>query len=163
MRQRLHDERRDVVVIDQRLLADPAYRQRKWNEAGASGPVPGGGVEFVQKLVPACSRGLFLALSLGQEWFTAFNGRLCPTGIAFRIDTDECPTHLLAQRWNEMHKPLSAGPLSRNYLLPGSVLLQRYRANEEEAKTALLEKELREMAARLGATQDMIKAGVFLH
>ncbi len=163
VRQRLHDERRDVLVIDQRLLSDPAYRQRVWSEAGGRGAVPGAGIEFAQQLASSTSRTLFLALSLSPEWFNAFNGRLCPTGIAFRVDASECPTRLLTQRWIDMRKPLSAGPLSRNYLLPGCVLLQRYRTAEDEAKASLLEKELREMATRLGATQDLIKAGVFLH
>lgn len=165
VRQRLHDERRDVLIIDQRLLNDAAYRQRIWQEAQAAGPVPGPGPEYAVKLASSTARGIFLALSLDRSWFDAFNERLCPVGIAFRVGgTGPCPTATLAEHWAAMRKPLSAGPLSRNYLLPGAVLLQRYRSEpQSEGRAAMLEHELREMAARSGATQELIKAGVFLH
>ena len=63
-----------------------------------------------------------------------------------------------------MKKTMAAGPLSRNYLLPGSILLQKYRSEPtDEKRASQLEFELRAMAGKLGATQDLIKAGVLAH
>lgn len=165
VRQRLHDQRRDVLVIDQRLLADPTYRQRVWNEAKASGPVPAPGPAFAHTLLGATNRPVFLALSLDREWFDAFQGQLCATGIAFAISgRNGCGTQTLEQRWGLMKKTMAAGPLSRNYLLPGSILLQKYRSEPtDEKRASQLEFELRAMAGKLGATQDLIKAGVLTH
>lgn len=165
VQQRLHDERRDILIVDQRLLADAAYRQRIWNEAKASGPVPAPGPAFARVLISATKRPVFLALSLDREWFDAFQGQLCATGIAFAISgRDGCSTRTLEQRWGLMKKTMAAGPLSRNYLLPGSILLQKYRSVPTDEKHASrLEFELRTMAGTLGATQDLIKAGVLAH
>lgn len=165
VQQRLHDERRDILIVDQRLLADAAYRQRIWNEAKASGPVPAPGPAFARALISATKRPVFLALSLDREWFDAFQGQLCATGIAFAISgRDGCSTRTLEQRWGLMKKTMAAGPLSRNYLLPGSILLQKYRSEPTDEKHASqLEFELRTLAGTLGATQDLIKAGVLAH
>ncbi len=165
VRQRLHDQRRDVLVVDQRLLADPGYRQRIWTEAKASGPVPAPGPAYAKALLTATSRPVFLALSLDREWFDGFQGQLCATGIAFAISGRiGCTTELLEQRWSVMKRTTAAGPLSRNYLLPGSILLQHFREGEpDEKRASRLEAELRSMAAQLGATQDLIKAGVLAH
>jgi hypothetical protein len=63
-----------------------------------------------------------------------------------------------------MRKDPGAGPLSRNYLLPGSILLQRARAQADgETAASQLEFELRTLAKAMGATQDLIKAGVLTH
>ncbi len=165
VRQRLHDQRRDVLIVDQRLLADAAYRQRIWSEAKASGPVPAPGPAYARALLTATDRPVFLALSLDREWFDVFQGQLCATGIAFAInERNSCTTQTLEQRWGLMKKTTSAGPLSRNYLLPGSILLQHYRnAKPDEKRASQLEFELRSMAGKLGATQDLIKAGVLTH
>lgn len=165
VRQRLHDQRRDVLIVDQRLLGDVAYRQRIWNEAKANGPVPAAGPAFARTLLGATGRPVFLALSLDREWFDAFPGQLCATGIAFAInERGGCTTQTLEQRWGLMKKTASAGPLSRNYLLPGSILLQHYRtAAPDEKRASQLEFELRALGGKLGATQDLIKAGVLAH
>lgn len=165
VQQRLHDQRRDVLVVDQRLLADAAYRQRIWREAKANGPVPAAGPAFAKALLTASQRPLFLALSLDRAWIDAFPGQLCAQGIAFRVGgSSGCDLRLAEQRWDQLHKTMDAGPLSRNYLLPGSLLLQRLRAQgTDERRIATVEAELRSMAARLGATQDLLKAGVLLH
>lgn len=165
VRQRSHDQRRDVLIVDQRLLADAAYRQRIWSEAKARGPVPSPGPAYARALLGATDRPVFLALSLDREWFDAFSGQLCATGIAFAINgRNGCSTHALEHRWAQMTKTMTAGPLSRNYLLPGSILLQKYRTEPTDEKHASqLEFELREMAGKLGATQDLIKAGVLAH
>ncbi len=62
-----------------------------------------------------------------------------------------------------MKKPLDAGPLSRNYLLPGAILLYQYRISGNEAGASLLEHELRQMAVATGATQDLYKLGILQH
>ena len=143
---------------------DPAYRQRIWREARASGPVPGGGADFAVKMAAATQRTLFLALSLDRGWFDAFSGRLCPMGIAFRVgDAEACTTTEQYSCWSSLRKPMAAGPLSHNYLLPGSVLLRRYRAEGNEERASLLEHELRGMANALGSTTELINAGVLLH
>ena len=165
VQQRRHDVRRDVLVIDQRLLADPGYRTRVWREAGASGPVPGGGPAFARALRTAGTRPVFLALSLDPDWFDAFPGELCATGIAFALRPDEqCRVADLAVRWEAMHKTTNAGPLSRNYLLPGAVLLRHYRNDPAlEGKAARLELELRTLGNALGATRQLIETGVLPH
>jgi hypothetical protein len=62
-----------------------------------------------------------------------------------------------------MRKPANAGPLSRNYLLPGTVLLQHYRDQDDEANSARQEQELRQFSKRIGAEQDLYKAGILKH
>lgn len=62
-----------------------------------------------------------------------------------------------------MKKPMDAGPLSRNYLLPGAILLNQYRRSGDETRASLLEHELRSMAAATGATQDLYKLGILQH
>jgi hypothetical protein len=165
VQQRTKDLRRDVLVVDQRLLGDAAYRQRIWTAAKATGPVPSGGPAFAQALHKATARPVFLALSLDRIWFSSFQNELCPTGIAFALrDEQHCDNGVLLQRWKSMRKDPGAGPLSRNYLLPGSVLLQRARAQADGEKSASqLEFELRTLAKAMGATQDLIKAGVLIH
>ena len=165
IQQRTKDLRRDVLVVDQRLLGDAAYRQRIWSAAKATGPVPSGGPAFAQALMKATARPVFLALSLDRVWFNFFQNNLCPTGIAFALRNEQhCDNTVLLQRWKSMRKDPGAGPLSRNYLLPGSILLQRARAQADGEKAASqLEFELRTLAKAMGATQDLIKAGVLTH
>jgi hypothetical protein len=162
VRQRRHDERRDVLLIDQRLLADPGYRQRIWTEAKASGPVPGAGTVYGTTLAASTSRPVFLAMGLDRAWLDAFKGRLATSGVAFRVGGN-IPVAELDQRWRLMKKPMNAGPLSRNYLLPGAVLLKAHRAAGDETRAARVEHELRNIARGLGAEQDLLKAGVLQH
>lgn len=162
LRQRRQDDRRDVLIVDQRLLADAGYRQRVWSEAKAQGPVPGAGPSFAKALVQAGERPVHLAMTLDRDWLDAFAGRLNTAGTAFRVDAS-LPLAELDLRWRAMHKPMGALPMSRNYLLPGAVLLQRFRAQGDEARAAQLELELRNMARRLGAESELIRAGVFQH
>jgi hypothetical protein len=165
VQQRRHDIRRDVLVVDQRLLADGDYRERIWREAGASGPVPGSGPAFAQALRRAGPRPVFLALSLDRSWFDAFPGELCTTGIAFAVQPPgSCTMATLAERWAAMGRTSAAGPLSRNYLLPGAVLLQHYRNTPAgESQAAQLEHELRLLGTALGATRELIGTGILTH
>ncbi|HEY0978963.1 MAG TPA: hypothetical protein VGE21_15945 [Flavobacteriales bacterium] len=160
--QRRKDERRDVLLVDQRLLADAQYRQRIWSEARAKGPVPGAGTVFARTLTTATDRPVFLAMGMDRSWLDAFEGRLSTSGTAFRIGAGLSMAQL-DERWKLMKKPTGAGPLSRNYLLPGAVLLKAARAKGDEARSAQLELELRRMARALGAEQDLLKAGVLQH
>lgn len=164
VRQRVHDDRRDILLIDQRLLGDAGYRQHCWKMAKASGPVPAAGAAFAQALGAATTRPVFFALGLDPAWLEAFPGRLHATGAALRL-CNGVPEGItvLEQNWALMKKPMDAGPLSRNYVLPGAVLLEHYRAVGDEAKAARLEDELRRIAAATGATQDLLKAGVLKH
>ncbi|MCB0770227.1 MAG: hypothetical protein KDC00_07460, partial [Flavobacteriales bacterium] len=156
-------QRNDVLVVDERLLADPAYRTRIWGRAKASGPVaPEQG--FVAALGKASPRPVHLSLALGRAVLAPMSTELYVTGMALRysaVPVENIP--LLEARWGRFRKALDAGPLSRNYLVPGSVLLAHYRAIGDEARASALESELRRMAERLGATQSMIKSGVFAH
>ncbi|MBS1582623.1 MAG: hypothetical protein JST66_10530 [Bacteroidetes bacterium] len=164
VRQRVHDDRRDVLLVDQRLLADAGYRQRIWKAAKAEGPVPPAGAAFAKALVDATERPVFLALGLDRAWLDAFPGRLHATGAALRIcngTADGIST--LEANWAAMKKPMDAGPLSRNYVLPGAVLLEHYRTAGDERRTAQVENELRRIAAATGATQDLLRAGVLQH
>lgn len=163
VQQRLHDVRRDVLLVDQRLLQDATYRNRIWQEAKATGPVPGPGPTYADLLGRSSSRPVFLALSLDRTWLDAFAGRLCATGIAFKVDGGACDMAHLEQRWSGMRKNTQAGPLGRNYLLPGALLLQHYRTRNDETKASRLEAELRTMGRATGATTDLIKSGVLAH
>ncbi len=156
--------RPDVLVVDQRLLADVAYRQRVWQEAGASGQAPGAGPQYALDLSDRTTRPVFLALSIDPAWTKALRGKLYATGLSFRLSgrpVDNVPQ--LEQRWPLLRKPTGAGPLSRNYLLPGSILLQHYRSIGDEAGTARTEYELRRFSDAIGATGDLYKAGILTH
>jgi hypothetical protein len=165
IQQRMRDLRRDVLLVDQRLLHDATYRDRIWREAKAKGPVPAPGPTFATALHKATLRPVFLALSLDRAWFDAFPGGLCTSGIAFKLTdaTGECEMRTLEERWFRMKKTTAAGPLSRNYLLPGSLLLKYFRTTGNEMRASQLELELRTMGATIGATNDLIKAGVLAH
>lgn len=164
VQQRRHALRRDVLVVDQRLLADANYRQRIWIAAKATGPVPGSGPAFAAALHKATTRPVYLALSLDRNWFDAFPGQLCTTGIAFGLcNTGAADIASLQATWNAMERTTAAGPLSRNYLLPGTVLLEHYRTAGDEAQAALMEDQLRKLARAIGAEQDLLKAGILKH
>ncbi|MFZ1666044.1 MAG: hypothetical protein WBO28_08475 [Flavobacteriales bacterium] len=150
-----------LLIVDQRLLADLSYRQRTWKQAGATGPVSAAGPDFAKGLLRSSTRPVYFALSLDRTWLDAFPGQLHAVGAAFRVGPAKLDDDaLLAQHWAAMKKPMDAGPLSRNYLLPGAVLLGQYRAAGEKAKATALEAELERMAKATGALKDLQKAGV---
>lgn len=150
-----------VLIVDRRLLADAGYRQRTWQQAGATGPVPAAGPDFATGLLRSGARPVYFALSLDRSWLDAFHGQLHAVGAVFRVGPAKPEDDaLLAQHWATMKKPMDAGPLSRNYLLPGAVLLAHYRATGDTAKAKALEAELEMMARATGALTDLQKAGV---
>jgi hypothetical protein len=156
-------KRKDLLVVDQRLLVDPAYRMRIWGHAKATGPSPGE-AGFISSLAAATERPVFVSLALGRAVLEPLKNKLYVTGLAMRLSAtpiDNIP--ILESRWDRLRKPMDAGPLSRNYLVPGAVLLEHYRTIGDEARAARLEFELREMAKRLGATSALIKSGVLAH
>ena len=103
-------------------------------------------------------------MALGAQRLAPFEDRLYITGIAARISDDEFDNIVqLEKRWKELGKTTEAGPLSRNYLVPGSVLLNHYRVAGDEGNAARMEYELRELSVRLGATDLMITNGIFEH
>lgn len=153
-----------VLIVDRRLLADAGYRQRTWQQAGANGPVPAYSPDFVKGLLRSTTRPVYFALSLDRGWLDAFQGQLHAVGAVFRVGPAKAGDDvLLAEHWAVMKKPLDAGPLSRNYLLPGAILLHRYRISGDEDKVSKLEHELRQMAAATGATQDLYRSGILHH
>jgi hypothetical protein len=162
VQQRRHALRRDVLVVDQRLLADMGYRQRIWREAAAKGPVSGPGPVFAQSLAASTDRPVFLALSLAPEWFKVLGDDQRLSGIAFKLSKGP-PSTSLGLVWDKLKKPVNAGVLSQNYLLPGSVLLRSYRAAENESKAASLELELRRIGKATGTETQLYKAGVLSH
>ncbi|MEO8589240.1 MAG: hypothetical protein ABI432_07730 [Flavobacteriales bacterium] len=158
-------KRKDVLVVDERLLIDPAYRARIWDRTKARGPIPTTAEGFAEHLELSTDRPVFLSLALGQDAAGgALRDKLYVTGLAMRLSSepvDNIPQ--LALRWKRMNKAMDTGPLAQNYLLPGAVLLIHYRAVGQESEAARLEHELRDLAERAGATQRMIKSGVFQH
>lgn len=164
VRQVQRKEKPTVLIVDQRLLTDRPYRERIWQQAGAKGPVPSAGPVFAQSLLTATTRPLYFALSLNRAWLNTFQGQLHAVGAAFRVGpANGADATALARNWAAMKKPLDAGPLSRNYLLPGAMLLAQYKAEEDYAKASTLEAELRRIAAATGATGELNKAGVLAH
>lgn len=154
---------KDVLVVDERLLGDVAYRMRIWERTKARGEVSGR-TGFISNLAAATTRPVYLSLALGNTVMAPLKDRLYVTGLAMRLSSsavDNMP--LLEARWDRLKKPLDAGPLSRNYLVPGAVLLTHYRNIGDEARAARLEHELRGMAQKLGATSTLVKSGILQH
>lgn len=150
-----------VLVVDRRLLADAGYRSRIWAGAGGSGAVPADGPAFAQALLKACKRPVYFTLSLDRTWLGAFPGQLHAVGAAFRVGAPAPEDGaLLAGHWSAMRKPLDAGPLSRNYLLPGAVLLGRLERAGDRSGAARLRAELKRMAGATGAMDDLRKLGI---
>ncbi len=157
-------KRNDVLVIDQRLLGDPAYRSRMWERTKAKGTLPIDGPTFIERLPSSIERPVFLSLAVGAQVAGKYKGNLSVTGLALRIGAPaQDDITKLEDRWKKMNKALDAGPLARNYLVPGAVLLKHYRAIEDESKASAMEAELRAMAARTGATRLLFENGVLLH
>lgn len=156
--------RNDVLVIDQRLLDDPAYRMRMWDRTKAKGALPEDAAGFIGRLPAAIDRPVFLSLAVGTRMADRHKEHLSVTGMAMRFGTAaRNDIDRLEANWERMHKAMDAGPLARNYLLPGSILLKHHRAMGDERKAAELEAELRRIAARTGATRSMIENGMFQH
>lgn len=150
-----------VLVVDRRLLADADYRARIWTGAGAVGSVPAAGPAFAEALLGATKRPVYFALSLDRSWLEAFAGRLHAVGAALRVGgpSPQDATQL-ARNWKAMQRPAEAGPLSRNYLLPGTVLLgQLQRAGDVEG-AAGVKSELQRLAAATGATNELRDRGI---
>ena len=159
-----NDDRNDVLTIDQRLLGDAAYRARMWQRAAAEGVVPKSASEFIDGLYTATKRPVFLSLAVGQPLAAKYSAQLYVTGLAMRMSaTPAGDPNLLESRWRAMHKPTDAGPLSGNYLVPGTALLNHYRAIGDEERANPLELELRNIAGRTGNTARMYTNGVFEH
>ncbi len=159
-----NDDRNDVLTIDQRLLDDAAYRARMWERASADGVVPKNAGEFIDRLYMASKRPVFLSLAVGQPLANKYSAQLYVTGLAMRMSaTPAGDPNLLESRWRAMHKPTDAGPLSGNYLVPGTALLNHYRAIGDEERANPLELELRNIAGRTGNTARMYTNGVFQH
>lgn len=153
----------DVLVVDERLLVDPGYRTRIWARAKAAGVVPEE-ADFIKVLAASSQRPVYLSLSLGAKSMEPLKVQLYVTGLAMRVSATPIQNiPLLEARWDRLKKPMDAGPLSRNYLLPGAVLLNHYRAIEDEARASRLELQLRGMAKALGATNALIQTGVLAH
>ncbi len=163
-RQYAEGRRRDVLVIDERLLVDPAYRQRVWERAKARGKVPGSEAGFLLELAVATDRQLFLSPALGRDRIGLPQEELYVVGLALQYSAkhmDNIPK--LERRWKEMSRSADAGPLSKNYLLPGVVLLKHYREQQNEEKAAAIQHELRQLAGQLNATRDLYRTGVLEH
>ena len=155
--------RPDVLVVDVRALEDATYRQRVWNAASGTGTSPAAGPGWAEALANKGHRPVYLGLSLDRSWIDPLREELVLTGLAFRIGDAPVPPEELGRLWNAMHRTPEAGPLSWNYLLPGSVLLRHYRAEEDEGRAAFTEQELRRIAGRVGATNTLYQLGVLEH
>ena len=157
-------ERTDVLVVDRRMLEDGTYRRQVWSAAGGQGTMPQSGQALMEALATASKRPLHLSLALARQVPGAWSGQLYVVGTVFRysaLPLDNIP--LLEVRWTGFRKPMNAGPLSHNYLVPAAVLLKHYRAQEDEAGIARMERTLRSMADKLGATSELHRNGVLQH
>ena len=59
--------RKDILIVDERLLMDAVYRQQVWTNAGALGNAAVTGSEFISALASATKRPVFLSLALGPD------------------------------------------------------------------------------------------------
>jgi hypothetical protein len=165
VRQHAEGKRKDLLVIDVRLLEDAAYRKASWAKSGAKGAVPASASEFIQRSVASgTSRPVYLSLALGADRLAPFKQQTYATGLALKYSkTPVQNLALLEERWIRFSKPLNAGPLSRNYLLPASILLQHYRSTGNEARASELEYELRRFASAIGSTSVLYTLGILQH
>jgi hypothetical protein len=155
--------RKDVLVVDQRLLGDRTYRERIWGHTRARGNAPGP-EGFIEALAGATQRPVYVSLALGPQQARALRGRLFVTGLAARYSTTDWDNiRALTKNWQAMAKATDAGPLAKNYLLPAAILLNHYRDIGDETNASRLEHEIRGLAAKLGATNDLIRTGVLQH
>jgi hypothetical protein len=157
-------ERTDVLVVDRRMLEDGTYRRQVWSAAGGQGAMPQSGQALMEALATASRRPLHLSLALARQVPGAWSGQLYVVGTVFRysaVPLDNIP--LLEVRWTGFRKPMNAGPLSHNYLVLAAVLLKHYRAQDDEAGIARMERTLRTMADKLGATSELYRNGVLQH
>jgi hypothetical protein len=165
VRQHAEGKRKDLLVIDVRLLEDAAYRKASWAKSGAKGAVPASASEFIQRSVASgTSRSVYLSLALGADRLAPFKQQTYATGLALKYSkTPVQNLALLEERWSRFNKPLNAGPLSRNYLLPASILLQHYRSIGNEARASEMEYELRRFASAIGSTSVLYTLGILQH
>lgn len=164
VRQYAEGKRNDVLVIDHRLLDDPAYRATAWKQADASGAVPASATAFLDALDTRTKRPVFFSLALGRSVAARYAGRLHVSGLAMRVsDSACCPIAALDEAWKKMRKTAEAGPLSRNYLVPAVVLLKHYRESGDERRASELEHQVRQMAQRMGATRELQATGILPH
>ena len=158
------NKRRDVLVVDERLLDDRVYRTRIWTEAGAQGVAPTTSGTFIAALSTASARPLFLSMALGDRIDPTWRPHLYVTGIAFRFSRTPCENIKdLEIRWSAMNKATDAGPLSQNYLIPASVLLKHYRSLNDEAGMARMERSLRTLGVELKAMDRLYRSGILQH
>lgn len=177
VRQLQHSLRPGVLLVDRRLLADAAYRTRIWRELGRPWPVPADGPPFARALATepkqsgpeepprrgtqAQARPVYFALGLDRSWLDAVHGQLHAVGAAFRVGPpDAADAANLARNWARMKKPLDAGPMSRNYLVPGAMLLKQLRQQGQAEEADTLEQELGRMAAATGAAGQLQQLGI---
>ncbi len=164
IRQYAEGQRKDLTVVDVRLLEDLGYRQQVWKKGGASGTAPSNAKDFIAAFVTASKRPVYFSLSLGKERLAPFGANTYPTGLALKYSSrPSADMKLLEERWARFNKPTDAGPLSQNYLLPASILLMHYRAIQDEGKAAKLELELRGFARTIGASKTLYTLGVLEH
>lgn len=165
VRQHAEGQRQDLLVVDVRLLEDATYRKAVWSAGGAKGAAPADAESFLARFVESkTARPIYLALSLGADRLAPFKQNTYSTGLAVKyskVPVDNLP--LLEERWGRFSKPTTAGPLSRNYLLPASILLQHYRNTGNEAKAAQMESELRRFATAIKSTSVLYTLGILEH
>ncbi len=164
VQQVLRSDNPGVLVVDRRLLGHLPYRARIWQQAGGAGPVPAAGPGFAQALVQAHQRPVYFALGLDRSWLRVFPGQLNAVGAVFRVGPpSESDAASLEANWKAMAKPLHAGPLSRNYLVPGTLLLEHLRADGLTDKAQRVEAELERIAAATGASKELRQRGILQH
>lgn len=164
LRQYAEGERRDVLVIDLRLLSDGDYRSRAWRLAGAKGDAPATSDGFLGNVHLATARPVHLSLAVGRSIAAPLADQLHVAGLTLRLTAAECcATNKLESVWKAMRKTRSAGPLSRNYVVPAAALLKHYRSAGDESKASELEHELRRLANELGMTRELIANGILQH
>lgn len=164
VRQYAEGERRDVLVIDLRLLSDGDYRSQAWRRAGAKGDAPSTPDGFLGKIHLATARPVHLSLAVGRPIAAPLADHLHVTGLTLRLTAAECcEVKKLESVWKAMRKTRSAGPLSRNYVVPAAALLKHYRSAGDEAQASELEHELRRLASDLGMKRELIANGILQH
>lgn len=173
-----HDPRHaGVWIVDRRLLVDATYRAWVWRNLGRSGPVPPDGPGFAKALgVAQGPKGpsatsangkedaplpVYFSLGMDRSWLEALPGQLQAVGAVFRVGMPRAEdARALARNWADMAKPVQAGPMSRNYLVPGSLLLLQHRQAGRTSEAADVERDLRRLAVANGMERELRQMGL---
>lgn len=166
--QEIRHIRPDIKVLQLELLQDKSYRDRITTELGIPKIQQGDYAHIVRALI-ASQKPIYFSLTLPQAIILAYQDNLYLTGLALRysgIPLDNAST--LKANWEKMDTEhlkhwaptgnQRVDGISRNYLLPLTVLEDIYASEGEKKKAKELGETLDRMAGNTGKQNELKKA-----